>query len=523
VNVAMFLPVALTGLVGGLMGALFNTICLHGATFRAKFIKPHKRRFLCEPAVLALIYGSAIVLVPTLFGCVRGDCQGDSSLPGCERVGMSHVADTMAYGCPAGTYNPSATLFVRNGEHVITQLFARGFHYQFDYLSLCSLLLFYLPMSAYSNGVACSTGIVIPCLLNGALIGRLCGLVFIDLLPSSFGQGAEGSWLDPGAFALIGAAGFFSGVARLTFSLTVILIELSNDAHFILPIMVSILVAKWVADATGVHPIYHALMAKKKLPYLPVTPHVSLPLELFVAGQISTADVECVPLVVSLPALARLLLTTEHHAFPVTTTEGEKHGSSTEAGAGHFVGLVRREHLLSVAKSPNSWQRPRAKVLWGKIAAELNVGPSKFELRKLVSQLQSEELSVFDALQPVGIKSDSLQAELMALTDKSYDGYTVDLKPYVNSAALAIPENFPLSQTYELFRSMGLRHLTVVDRFNCVAGILTRHNLLEENLSELVKIKRCQPPKDIIGHYVYDDPISTPGHGHYCDAGEKGF
>ena len=44
------------------------------------------------------------------------------------------------------------------------------------------MLAVYLPVSAYSNGIACSTGIVIPCLMNGALIGRLFGLLMTDLL-----------------------------------------------------------------------------------------------------------------------------------------------------------------------------------------------------------------------------------------------------------------------------------------------------------------------------------------------------
>ncbi len=33
------------------------------------------------------------------------------------------------------------------------------------------------------------------------------------------------AWMDPGAFALIGAASFFGGVARLTLAVTVIMVS----------------------------------------------------------------------------------------------------------------------------------------------------------------------------------------------------------------------------------------------------------------------------------------------------------
>ena len=48
------------------------------------------------------------------------------------------------------------------------------------------------------------------------------------------------SWMDPGAIALIGAASFFAGVSRLTISLTVIMIEITNDVTMLLPVMTGI-------------------------------------------------------------------------------------------------------------------------------------------------------------------------------------------------------------------------------------------------------------------------------------------
>jgi len=59
----------------------------------------------------------------------------------------------------------------------------------------------------------------------GGLYGRAIGHM---LVYAHGGPPVEESWLwiDPGAFALMGAASFFAGITRLTFSLTIIIVSL---------------------------------------------------------------------------------------------------------------------------------------------------------------------------------------------------------------------------------------------------------------------------------------------------------
>ena len=51
--------------------------------------------------------------------------------------------------------------------------------------------------------------------------------------------------LYPGTYALIGAASFLGGVVRMTISLTVILIESTNEIDYGLPIMLTLMVCQF--------------------------------------------------------------------------------------------------------------------------------------------------------------------------------------------------------------------------------------------------------------------------------------
>lgn len=92
-----------------------------------------------------------------------------------------------------------------------------------------------LILTIITFGCKVPSGIIIPALDGGAFFGRLIGQFVPDI--------------SPGIFAMVGAAAFLAGVSRMTISLAVIMFELTGELEYIVPDMIGIMVAKWVADA----------------------------------------------------------------------------------------------------------------------------------------------------------------------------------------------------------------------------------------------------------------------------------
>ena len=111
-----------------------------------------------------------------------------------------------------------------------------------------------LILTIVTFGCKVPSGIIIPALDAGAFCGRLIGQWITSI--------------NPGIFAMVGAASFLAGVSRMTISLTVIMFELTGELEYIVPNMTAIMISKWIADAISAEGVYDLAQSVLGHPFL---------------------------------------------------------------------------------------------------------------------------------------------------------------------------------------------------------------------------------------------------------------
>ncbi|MCJ1399478.1 hypothetical protein MMC11_002680 [Xylographa trunciseda] len=119
-----------------------------------------------------------------------------------------------------------------------------------------------LVLTTITFGCKVPSGVIIPALDAGAFFGRLIGQWITTI--------------SPGIFAMVGAAAFLAGVSRMTISLVVVMFELTGELEYIVPNMVAILVAKWVADALEREGVYDLAQTVLGHPFLDLDHSLSI-------------------------------------------------------------------------------------------------------------------------------------------------------------------------------------------------------------------------------------------------------
>eukprot|EP01147_Barroeca_monosierra_P005723 gene5723-7257_t len=179
----------------------------------------------------------------------------------------------------------------------------------------------------------------------------------------------------------------------MTISLTVILIESTDEITLGLPLMVTLMVAKWVGDYFN-EGLYDIHIELKHIPLLGWDP--SEDMKQYHASDIMSKMPICLYQIERVRDLIAVLTSNNHNGFPIV---------------GDF----------SSALSPNASE----------------------------DTLTDEELDMF-----------------------------MDFKTYMSPSPYTVWSDTSVSRVFNLFRTMGLRHLVVLDRkLATVVGIITRKNL----------------------------------------------
>lgn len=252
------------------------------------------------------------------------------------------------------------------------------------------------------------------------------------------------------------------GVTRMTLALAVIMMEMSNDVRILLPAMVAIMLAKWVADA-GCHSLYHGLLEVKCVPFLPKEATTSSSLELLEVRHVMAKPVVTLYERMKLGDIRDVLRSTNHNGFPIVSRFDE-----------FLIGLVAREHLLKLL----------VEAVRRGTCEHLEVGYSDLD-QGLVDPMTSaaeeeQQLAVLEGH----------MASTQGMSSANFWEEELDLFPYINMSTYRVSESFSVEKAYLLFTTMGLRHLVVVDEANHVRGIITRKNLLGYRIDEAIESAR---------------------------------
>jgi chloride channel 7 len=219
------------GVIGGLIGAIFNNTNERITRWRMKNVDHSKTRRLVEVLLVSLLVSTACFLLPFIWT----KC---TPLPYDEMLTTEEiklVEGLVPFRCVKGKeYNEVASLIFTDPGDAIRQLFHLR-QLAFSPWALFIFFIVYISLAVVVYGIAVPSGLFVPSLLSGAAFGRLFGNLAKRICPSlAFSN----------TYALVGAAAVLGGMARMTISLTVILLECTGNEQFVLPLMLTLMTAR---------------------------------------------------------------------------------------------------------------------------------------------------------------------------------------------------------------------------------------------------------------------------------------
>ncbi|XP_053399925.1 H(+)/Cl(-) exchange transporter 4-like isoform X2 [Mercenaria mercenaria] len=293
-------------------------------------------------------------------------------------------------------------------------------------------LIFKGIITVFTFGMKVPSGLFIPSMAVGAIMGRLIGIGMEQLVianrysPLFKNMCQSDCAITPGLYAMVGAAAALGGVTRMTVSLVVIMFELTGGLQYIVPLMLATMASKWVGDALGKQGIYDAHIRLNGYPYLDNKEEFT---HTTIAADVMRPRRNDPPLCVitqesmSLEEIETLLKETEHNGFPVVVSVDSQ----------YLVGFVTRRDLqLAIANA-----------------------------RKNVE----------------GVVSDSIVYFSNQIPSNTVGPAPLKLRKILDLAPVTITDQTPMETVVEMFRKLGLRQ-TLVTVNGRLLGIITKKDVL---------------------------------------------
>nr|XP_016468444.1 PREDICTED: putative chloride channel-like protein CLC-g isoform X1 [Nicotiana tabacum] len=429
-------PVLFLAVFGGIWGSLYNFL-------QDRVLRIYNRineRGAAYKIVLALaisIFTSCLLFgLPWLASC--RPCPSDTSEP-CPTIGRN--GNYKKFQCPPGHYNDLASLFFNTNDDAIKNLFSKDTDAEFHHLSMLIFFITCFFLSIFSYGIVAPAGLFVPVIVTGAAYGRFIGMMF-----------GSHSTLNHGLFAVLGSAALLGGSMRMTVSLCVIILELTNDLLLLPLMMLVLLISKTVADTFNGN-IYDLIMRLKGFPYL--ESHAEPYLRQLAVCDVVTGPLQLFSGIEKVGNIVHVLKTTGHNGFPVVDEPPLSHSPV-------LFGLILRAHLVELLKKKAFIRDP------------VPAGSDAF------NHFSADDFA------KKGLDHGD-RVENIQLTDEEMDMF-IDLHPFCNTSPYTVVETMSLAKALVLFREVGLRHLLVIPKVSGrvpVVGIITRHDFMPEHVLSL--------------------------------------
>ncbi|KAL0263077.1 chloride channel [Diplodia seriata] len=284
-------------------------------------------------------------------------------------------------------------------------------------------------LAAVSFGLMLPAGILLPSMAIGALYGRAIGLIVRVMHMSHKNKfpftacEPDVPCITPGTYAIIGAASAIGGATRMTVSIVVIMFELTGALTYVLPIMIAVMISKWVGDAISPRGIYEAWIHFNGYPFLDNRDDDGSSVPDVPAAQVMTRIEDLVVITATghtIQSLRSLLSQHSFRGFPIID-------NARDALLLGYISRTELAYALSIATST-----PR----------NLSVDAEAFFAHQSLSDPTA----------------------------------SLDLRPWMDQTPITLNAQAGLQLTVNMFSKLGLRYVVFVEK-GCLRGLLTKKDV----------------------------------------------